>query len=125
MIQTDPDRTRPDSDLNQDVYEKRTPRTIRFSESEWKLIKTAASERGISIGGFIRDAALGRAALRSGSNSALFSPGIEDLIKHTFRYAFILTSIKRDELISDRRQKDVDDAVERARAAQAELFSRT
>ena len=55
--------------------------------------------------------------------SVVFSPGIEELIKHTFRYAFILTSIKRGECLDDPRGQGVERAVERARAAQAELLS--
>ena len=123
MIDTNPKRVEGISESDENADQTRTPRAIRFSESEWKRIKTAANERGISIGGFIRDAALDRTTERSGNHSASFSPGIEELIKHTFRYAFILTSIKRDELVGERRQEIVDDAVQRARAAQAELLS--
>ena len=123
MIETDPNRAETASDFNENGHGKRTPKAIRFSDSEWKRIKTAATERGISIGGFIRDAALERVATQSGAQSGSISPGIEELIKHTFRYAFILTSIKRDELVGERRQVVVDKAVERARAAQAELLA--
>ena len=123
MIETDPDRAETASNFNENGDGKRTPRAIRFSESEWKRIKTAATERGISIGGFVRDAALERAAQGSGMQTASFSPEIEQLIRHTFRYAFILTSIKRDELIKDGRQRTIDEAVRRARAAQLELLS--
>ena len=125
MIETDPVPGESSSDFSQNADKKRTPRAIRFSESEWNRIKTAATQRGISISGFVRDAALQRAAERAEEESASFSPRIEELIEHTFRYAFILTSIRRDELIGEGRQKMVDDVVERARAAQAELLAPT
>ena len=80
MIETHPDRAKPDSDFSENVREKRTPRTIRFSESEWKRIKTAATERAISVGGFVRDAALAHATAHSGKRSILVSPTIEEVI---------------------------------------------
>ena len=122
MIETDQDRAETSSSSGENRHGKRTPKTIRFSESEWKRIKTAATERGISIGGFVRDAALARTEGPSGQELTQALAGIEELIKHTFRYAFILTSIKRDELILDGRTSVVDDAVDRARTAQAELL---
>ena len=61
----------------------------------------------------------------SGKGSAPFSPGIEELIKQTFRYTFLLASIKRDEFLDDGRAQEIDKAVERARVAQAELLSAT
>ena len=122
MIETDQDRAETSSYSGENRHGKRTPRTIRFSESEWKRIKTAATGRGISIGGFVRDAALDRAAEHSGKGSAPFSPRIEELIKQTFRYTFVLASIKRNELVGEGRQQSVDDAVSQALAAQDELL---
>lgn len=118
---THPSRKKPDAELNENAHETRIPRTVRFSDSEWKRIKFAATERGISIGGFIRDAALQRAARHSGNTSASFPPEIRELINHTFRYAFILAAIKRDELEAGGRNHSMDKAVDLARKAQAEL----
>ena len=123
MIEDNPNRSEAASSFDQNTTDKRTPRSIRFSESEWKRIKTAATARGISIGGFVRDAALHRVAEHSDKRSAPFSPGIEDLIKQTFRYTFVLASIKRDEFLDDGRGQEIDNAVERASAAQIELIS--
>ena len=123
MIETKPDRAESAMDFDENTDGKRTPRAIRFSETEWQRIKIASTRRGISIGGFIRDAALERAAQGPDSEPAGLSSEIEELIKHTFRYAFILTSIKREELIGEGRQRTVDMAVSRARDAQNELFS--
>ena len=123
MIGTDPNRADNLSDFDENAKEKRTPRAIRFSDSEWNRIKTAATARGISIGGFVRDSALDRAAEHSGKGSAPFSPGIEELIKQTFRYAFVLASIKRDELVDEGHGQTLDDAVSLAVSAQDELLS--
>ena len=107
-------------DISRDV---RKLRPIRFSESEWTRIKTAANRRGISFGGFVRDAALSLAAQQSGPKSPSISSGIEELIKQTFRYTFILATIKRDELSATGSQQSVDAAVMLAREAQDELLS--
>ena len=123
MIENNPSRTETASDFDENTTGKRTPRAIRFSESEWNRIKTAATARGISIGGFVRDAALHRVAEHSGEGSAPFSAGIEELIKQTFRYTFVLASIKRTELLGDGRQEIIDDAVSQARGAQHEILS--
>ena len=115
-------RTRPDS-INKHAAEPRTPRAIRFSESEWDRIRIAAAERGISFGSFVRQAALGRAAEHFGDNSAALPPEIVELIKHTFRYAFIFSTMKRNEFVKDGRRKEVDKVVELARRAQAKVLS--
>ena len=122
MIEHHPSPAKTASNFDENTTDKRTPRAIRFSESEWKRIRTAASARGISIGGFVRDAALHRVAEHSGMGSAPFSAGIEELIKQTFRYTFVLASIKRNELVGEGRQHSVDDAVSQALAAQDELL---
>ncbi len=115
-------RTRPAA-INKHTADPRTPRAIRFSESEWQRIRSAAGKRGISFGGFVREAALAHAAGPTKAESAGVRPGIEELIKQTFRYSFILASIKRDELVRDRRDQDIDNIIELAGIAQDELLS--
>ena len=117
-------RTRPAA-INKHATDARTPRAIRFSESEWQQVRIAAAKRGISFSSFVREAAMIHAAGQSEDATAPLSPAIEELIKQTFRYAFFLASIKRDEILQDGRGPDVDQAVKRARAAEAELLSTT
>ena len=115
-------RTRPPA-INKPASNPRTPRAIRFSESEWQQVRSAAAKRGISFGGFVREAALAHAAGPTEGESAGVRPGIEELIKQTFRYSFILASIKRDELVRDRRDRDIENIIELAGIAQDELLS--
>ena len=115
-------RTRPVA-IDKHAADPRTPRAIRFSESEWQQVRSAAGKRGISFGGFVREAALTHAAGQTGAESVAFSPGIEELIKQTFRYAFVLASIKRDDLVRDHRDQDIENAIDLARNAQDELLS--
>lgn len=115
-------RTRPPS-INKNAAAPRTPRAIRFSESEWDRVRIAAAKRGISFGSFVREAALGRAAEDFGDNSTALPPGIVDLIKHTYRYAFIFSTMKREEFVKNGRRQEVDEVVELARRAQAKVLS--
>ena len=117
-------RTRPPS-INKNAADPRTPRAIRFSESEWDRVRIAAAKRGISFASFVREAALGRAAEEFGDNSTALPPEIVELIKHTYRYAFIFSTMKRNEFVKDGRRKEVDEAVELARRAQADVLSGT
>ena len=115
-------RTRPAA-INKHAADPRTPRAIRFSESEWERVRIAATKRGISFGSFVREAALARAAENFGDNSAALPPEIVELIKHTYRYAFIFSTMKRNEFVKDGRRQEVDEAVELARRAQAKVLS--
>ena len=124
MMQDDTFQPQIAADAGDNSRDVRKLRPIRFSESEWQRIKTAANQRGISFGGFVRDAALAHVAAQNVSKSPAFSPAIEELIKQTFRYTFILASIKRDELIDEGRGQTVDHAVSLALDAQDELLSR-
>ena len=118
-----PSRTRRPAGINKNPPDARTPRAVRFSESEWQQVRTAASKRGISFGSFVREAAMTLASGQSENAYAPLSPGIERLIKQTFRYTFVLASIKRDELVRDQRDQDIDNAIDLARIAQDELLS--
>ena len=115
-------RTRPAA-IDKHATDARTPRAIRFSESEWQQVRIAAAKRGIAFGSFVREAAMTHAAGQSVDASAPLSPGVEELIKQTFRYAFFLASIKREEFLQQGRGPEIDQAVERAQAAEAELLS--
>lgn len=105
--------------------ESRIPRTVRFSESEWRRVKIAAVDRGVSLGAFVREAALGRAADAPGAGLHRISPAIERLIRSTFRYAVVMSTLKRNETIRAGHRKEVDRAVEYALKAEAELLSRS
>lgn len=101
----------------------RKSRTIRFSDSEWNRIESTANEHGIPAAEFIRDAALGVATGKSEEDSGIIPPGIAALIESTYRYAYILATLKRNELIRERRADEVDEIVQAARESQALLMN--
>lgn len=124
MIESASDPTDNDPVFDEYPYEVRTPRAIRFSEPEWQRIRSAATDRGVSFGGFVREAALSRATAISAHESPTISPGIDALNRQTHRYVYVLSTIKRDELLRDGRGREVDDVVDLARKAQAQAPSR-
>lgn len=115
-------RTRPAA-IDKPAADPRTPRAIRFSESEWERIRIAAARRGISFASFVREAAMIRASTEDSAETAAISPELMQLIRHTFRYSFAVSTMKRNELIRAGHREDVDKAVELARKAEAELLS--
>ncbi len=101
----------------------RVPRTIRFSDPEWERVETAAKRRGIAAAEFARTAVLDVADGKSITDSATITPEIVELIKRTHRCAYIISTLKRDEMIQEGRGHEMDDMVDIARKAQAELLS--
>ena len=123
MKRNNPSRTRRPAGINTHPADARTPRAVRFSESEWERVRIAATKRGISFGSFVREAAMTHAAAENPQESATLPPEFVQLMRHTFRYACTLTTMKRNELIRAGHRDEVNKAVEFARNAEAELLS--
>ena len=102
----------------------RKSRTIRFSNSEWNRVKTAATEIGVSVAEFVRRAALTVADSRTPVNSSTIPPGIVALIESTYRYSYIIATLKRNELIREERTDEINHLVQAARESQAVVLNR-
>ena len=124
-MMTDDDRnlTETDEIPRQNRTDKRTQRSIRFSDPEWEAVEKAAAGRGIAPAEFVRTSAMNAASEKSSTDSGAIAPEIVELIKRTHRCAYILSSLKRDEMIKEGRGREMDDMVDIARKAQAELLS--
>ena len=122
---TDDDRNLTEMEENprQNRTDKRTQRSIRFSDPEWEVVEKAAAGRGIAPAEFVRTSAMNAASEKSSTDSVAITPEIVELIKRTHRCAYILSSLKRDEMIKEGRGREIDDMVDIARKAQAELLS--
>ena len=101
---------------------RRIKRNVRFSDPEWKMIGEAAEKRGITPSELIRNAALSIVASASQADTNGLSPGLVEVIKRTHRGIYILSTLKRDEMVRMGRGEEVDHLVEEARKAQAELL---
>ena len=102
---------------------RRTKRSIRFSDPEWRQVETAAAERGITPSDYVRSAVLGAAAGTSTGVSGGLSPALEELFKLTHRSVYILSTLKRNEMVREGRAGEMDEVVREARKAQVELLS--
>ena len=102
----------------------RISRTIRFSNREWEEVSQAAARHGIpSPAEFVRTAAMRMAKDESLLTGRPLSPGLAELIEHTFRGVLFLSTLKRDELIREGREDEVESLVQEGREAESKLLS--
>ena len=93
----------------------RRSRTIRFSDREWELVENAAAERGIPAAEYVRTAALDAAEGRIVALSA----EIVETIRRIYRHTYIVSTLKRDEMIREGRDDEMETAMGSARESQA------
>ena len=101
--------------------DNRRTRSIRFSESEWEEVRQAALAHDLPAAEFVRENIL---ALARGPESAgapdIASP-LAPLIERMFRYSWFLATAKRDEMIHEGREAELERLVGEARAFQESL----
>ena len=95
----------------------RRTRGIRFSDSEWQEVKTAAQLHDVPAAEFVRKGILDVARGRAGATPASLAP----LIERSFRYAYMLVTQKRDELIREGRGEEMEKLAKDAQALQNQL----
>ena len=117
MSETDRNSTETDADLEEKRSHARTPRTIRFSDPEWELVENAAKRCGIAAAEFARNAALAAAE----DKSAAIPPGIAAQIERIYRGVYLLSTLKRDEMVREGRQDELDRIGKDARDSQAAI----
>ena len=94
----------------------RRPRSIRFADSEWNLIEQAALRHGIPAGELVRAGALALAEDRLGeSPPATLTSGHLALIEATYRSVYMISTLKREELLDAGHPDDVEALVDAAR----------
>ena len=83
-----------------------------------------AARHGIpSPAEFVRTAAMTMAKDESLITGRPLSPGLAQLIEHTFRGVLFLSTLKRDELIREGREDEVESLVQAGREAESKLLS--
>ena len=99
--------------------------SIRFSDSEWRLVEQAASRHGIPTGEFVRSGALAAAEGHdSVSPEVNLSAGHAALIEAIYRAVYLLATISREKLIEAGRDEDIDGIVADARNAMARAMQK-
>ena len=101
----------------------RRPHSIRFADSEWRLVEAAALRQGIPAGELVRAAALTAAGERLEKPAeAVLAPGHLALIEATYRAVYVLATLGRERMIDDGRDYDLDDLVREARKTMLETM---
>lgn len=107
------------------LAESRSPRSIRFSDSEWTCIEQEAQERGMTAAELVRHAAVSFAKGKLTTNSLPFPPEIAAQIERIYRGVYLLSTLKRDELVREGCQDDLDRIMKDARESQASILDDT
>ena len=95
----------------------RTPKTVRFSGPEWELVERAATRRGMPGAAYVRMAALDAA---EGKTAAL-STEIVETIRRIYRSTYIVSTLKRDEMLREGREEEIEKTIGAARESQSLL----
>ena len=114
------DRKKPATGGKPDEHrsDARKPRSVRFSDSEWTLVERAAVRHGVPAGELVRSGAIAAAEDRLGeATPATLSTGHAALIEEIYRFAYVMATLRRNELLDARRDEELDDLVEQAREA--------
>ena len=125
MTETDPTEPETGNSPAPTQDETRRTRGIRFPDSEWEAVKTAAESHDVSVAEFVRDKILEIARGRAGADPAAIPGSLAPLIKRTFRYTWLLATHKRDELIQAGLGEEVDELAKEARELRDRSRART
>ncbi len=99
----------------------RRNRTIRFSDSEWEEVRRAALQHDMPPTEFVRERTLALARNSQSSVSDAFGSSLVPLIERMFRYIWFLATEKRDAMVREGREEEVDALVAEARALHDKL----
>ena len=119
------DDTRNDAPDGEAVAERpedtRRNRTIRFSDSEWEEVRRAAMLHDTAPAEFVRETILALARNPESGVSGAVAPAQTPLIERIFRYTWFLATEKRDAMVREGREAEVDALVAEGRALHDEL----
>ena len=99
----------------------RRNRTIRFSDSEWEEVRRAALLHETPAAEFVRETILALARNPESAVSAAVAPSLTPLIERMFRYTWFLATEKRDTMVREGREDEVDALVAEGRALHDKL----
>ena len=101
--------------------DNRRNRTIRFTDSEWEEVKRAALAHELPAAEFVRETVLTLTRDPQSAASGAVGPSLTPLIERMFRYTWFLATEKRDAMVREGREDEVDALVAEARALHESL----
>lgn len=99
----------------------RAPRSVRFADSEWMDIEKEAKARRMAPAEFVRHAAVNLATGQLAPASEPFPADVAGQIERIFRGVYLLATLRRDELVRDGQQEELERIANAAREAQAAI----
>ena len=99
----------------------RRNRTIRFSDSEWEEVRRAALFHETPAAEFVRETILALARNPESAVSDALAPLLPPLIERMFRSTWFLATEKRDAMVREGREQEVEALIGEARALHDKL----
>ena len=121
MTENDRNETAADEKAVDRAEDVRKTRSIRFSDSEWEEVKRAALTHDIPAAEFVRERILALARNPESADSGPVPPSMAPLIERMFRYTWFLATERRDAMLREGREKELDTLVAEARIFQQSL----
>ena len=123
MTRNAPNQPGKDKKPAQKPGDPRSPHSIRFLDSEWKLIQRVAGLHGIPAGELVRNGAMAAAEELLGEPpKATLSHGHAALIEDVYRMVYMMATLDRGRLLDAGRGKELEDLVAAARRTMAETM---
>ncbi len=101
--------------------DNRKTRSIRFSESEWDEVRNAALAHDLPAAEFVRERILALVRAPESTDRATVPASMAPLIERMFRYTWFLATEKRDAMLREGREAELEKLVAEARAFQESL----
>ena len=102
--------------------DNRKTRSIRFSDSEWEEVRRAALGHEIPAAEFVRERILAFVRAPESAVAPAVAPSLAPLIERMFRYTWFLATEKRDAMLREGREEELEKLVGEARAFQESLL---
>ncbi len=123
MTRNDPNQPEKSKKSAEKPGEPRAPHSVRFTGSEWKLIKRAAELHGIAAGELVRNGAMAAVEeLLDEPPEATLSHGHAALIESVYRMVYVMATLDRGRLIDAGRGKELEDLIAAAHRTMAETM---
>lgn len=122
MTGNGPKAAETDENMDEKDVVPRTPRSIRFSDSEWAKVEQTAKDHGMTAAVLVRHATMSLAEGRLATDSATLAPCIAAQIERIYRGVYLLSTLKRDEMLSKGQKEELDRVMKDAHNSQAALL---
>ena len=121
MSEEDRNGTAGGENMAERADDNRKTRSIRFSESEWEEVRNAALAHDLPAAEFVRERILALVRATEMADEPAVARPLTPLIERIFRYTWFLATEKRDEMIREGREEELEKLVGEARALQESL----